>query len=601
MLNFNKKKYVSFDNLKSFNGLLQSSLKEKLDGYKSEVDTKVQKKFNELSGKVQTDSEVIDARKGEASLKAKIDVIDEDIKSVSSQLEHIEKQTKLFVNIKDFEKYKVGDDWSEGINKAIDYINTTDCFELYFPPGTYKVTKPLNSINKIGCICGNSKLDTIIEYTPTTNSTLLSINVNTTLTMYFSIKDITFKCTSKTYKVNGVVCSKGEISQNLWGAGISIERTRVLGFTGVGIKIYAPFMSKLDAVYVGGPGYTANGDIPTGIKAVGIELTGCEGGLNTFGNVNSIRNSMIAGCCYGLKIVSVGNVSIENTTFEPNFINVYAYNLTPKGFCDNIVFNNCWFENYNKDGHSKYGAFCIYEFDEYTGDIKNGQTSTNRAGIYNNMSLVHSSCSNNSLRVTHKPGGGVLHGSLIGSVENEDKDITILNYSSEFGSPIHIGTKYNRIHAHTSFNRGIAHSYSNRNESWIASREQHLYKWKNLTEPASQTIETIDFVIPDIFDTPEILEVRANIAIKVAGGNIMHTKSECMIYNLKNIVEGTNKTTVVYNPWNDLKEIETGFIGSMLSFDRSTKTITVSVKSSATYSINVNLELKASYITSQIK
>ena len=86
MLNFNKKKYVSFDNLKSFNGLLQSSLKEKLDGYKSEVDTKVQKKFNELSGKVQTDSEVIDARKGEASLRAKIDVIDENLKNVDSQL-----------------------------------------------------------------------------------------------------------------------------------------------------------------------------------------------------------------------------------------------------------------------------------------------------------------------------------------------------------------------------------------------------------------------------------------------------------------------------------------------------------------------------------
>ena len=88
MLNFNKKKYVSFDNLKSFNGLLQSSLKEKLDGYKSETDTKVQKKFNELSGKAQTDSEVIDARKGEASLRAKIDVIDENLKNVDSQLEH---------------------------------------------------------------------------------------------------------------------------------------------------------------------------------------------------------------------------------------------------------------------------------------------------------------------------------------------------------------------------------------------------------------------------------------------------------------------------------------------------------------------------------
>ena len=94
MLNFNKKKYVSFDNLKSFNGLLQSSLKEKIDGYKSETDAKVQKKFNELSGKVQTDSEVIDARKGEASLRAKIDVIDEDIKNVSSQLAQIKTNPK---------------------------------------------------------------------------------------------------------------------------------------------------------------------------------------------------------------------------------------------------------------------------------------------------------------------------------------------------------------------------------------------------------------------------------------------------------------------------------------------------------------------------
>lgn len=113
MLNFNKKKYVSFDNLKSFNGLLQSSLKEKLDDYKSEVDTNVQKKFNELSGKVQTDSEVIDARKGEASLRAKIDVIDEDIKNVSSQLEHIE-NTRVDYKVLEWEKDNV-------INKKLPY------------------------------------------------------------------------------------------------------------------------------------------------------------------------------------------------------------------------------------------------------------------------------------------------------------------------------------------------------------------------------------------------------------------------------------------------------------------------------------------------
>ena len=68
MLNFNKKKYVSFDNLKSFNGLLQSSLKEKIDGYKSEINVKVDERFKVLSGQQQKDSEVIDAREGQVSL-----------------------------------------------------------------------------------------------------------------------------------------------------------------------------------------------------------------------------------------------------------------------------------------------------------------------------------------------------------------------------------------------------------------------------------------------------------------------------------------------------------------------------------------------------
>ena len=145
MLNFNKKKYVSFDNLKSFNGLLQSSLKEKIDGYKSEVDTKVQKKFNELSGKVQTDSEVIDARKGEASLRAKIDVIDEDVKNVSSQLEHIA------INVKDFDAKGDGlsDDTQAFIN-AIKYCKDNKFKKLYIPDGTYiidSVGEKSNDIN----------------------------------------------------------------------------------------------------------------------------------------------------------------------------------------------------------------------------------------------------------------------------------------------------------------------------------------------------------------------------------------------------------------------------------------------------------------------
>ena len=560
------------------------------------VNTKLTNDIETVNEKLSNDIETVNSQ-----LVTINSQLTNNIETINSQLETIEKQTKVFVNIKNFEKYKVEDDWSNAIDKAVDYINTTECFELYFPPGTYKVTRPIKAINRIGCISGNSKLDTIIEYTPVSDSTLLRVSVNSNLITYFSIKDITFKCTSKSYKVNGVVCSKGEISQNLWGTGISIKRCRVLGFTGVGIKIYAPFMSKIDSVYISGAGYKSSEDILTGMKSVGIELTGSEGDLNTFGNVNSICNSMIAECCYGLKIVSVGNINVDNTTFEPNFINVYAYRTNKNGFCDNINFNNCWFENYKNDGHSKYGAFCIYEFDENKGDIKEGQTSFNRAGIYNNMSRIHSSCSDNSLRVTHRPGGGFLNGSLIGNIENENENIPILVYSSDFGTPISIGTKKSSIHAHTTFNRGITHCYSNKNQSWLSSREQHLLYSKDITAPTSETIESIVCAIPEIFNTPEILEVKANIAIKTKGNNIMITKSECIINNLNNIVDDTNKTTVINNPWGDLKEIEEGFTGSKLSFDKSTKTITVSVKSSTTYGIKVNLELKASYINSEIK
>ena len=152
MLNFNKKKYVSFDNLKSFNGLLQSSLKEKIDGYKSEIDTKVHKKFNELSGKVQTDSEVIDARKGEASLRAKIDVIDEDIKNVTSQLEHI-----VNIDVKNFGAK--GDGVTDDTLAIQNAINSIETGNIFFPKGEYVISECfIENKNNFSLIGQNAKI-----------------------------------------------------------------------------------------------------------------------------------------------------------------------------------------------------------------------------------------------------------------------------------------------------------------------------------------------------------------------------------------------------------------------------------------------------------
>ena len=94
MLNFNKKKYVSFDNLSKFSGMIQKALSDKLKNVETNLNEKIDSRFKSLTAKEQGDSEIIDARKGEASLRAKIDVIDEDIKNVSSQLAQIKTNPK---------------------------------------------------------------------------------------------------------------------------------------------------------------------------------------------------------------------------------------------------------------------------------------------------------------------------------------------------------------------------------------------------------------------------------------------------------------------------------------------------------------------------
>ena len=112
MLNFNKKKYVSFDNLKSFNGLLQSSLKEKIDGYKSEINVKVDERFKVLSGQQQTDSEVIDAREGQVSLS-------ENLKTYVKKEEFVTKYEYLN------EKFTSEiEEMKPNINENTEYINT---------------------------------------------------------------------------------------------------------------------------------------------------------------------------------------------------------------------------------------------------------------------------------------------------------------------------------------------------------------------------------------------------------------------------------------------------------------------------------------------
>jgi hypothetical protein len=132
MLNFNKKKYVSFDNLKSFNGLLQSSLKEKIDGYKSEINVKVDERFKVLSGQQQKDSEVIDAREGQVSLS-------ENLKTYVKKEEHENLDNKISNQIEEIKtdiltmsnEVEVNTEYintnKSAIQRVIDFVNSFRC------------------------------------------------------------------------------------------------------------------------------------------------------------------------------------------------------------------------------------------------------------------------------------------------------------------------------------------------------------------------------------------------------------------------------------------------------------------------------------------
>ena len=83
MLNFNKKKYVSFDNLNKFSGMIQRVLGDKLKNVEVNLNERIDSRFKSLTAKEQADSEVVEAREGKVSLV-------ENLKTYTKKKEHLE-------------------------------------------------------------------------------------------------------------------------------------------------------------------------------------------------------------------------------------------------------------------------------------------------------------------------------------------------------------------------------------------------------------------------------------------------------------------------------------------------------------------------------
>ena len=108
MLNFNKKKYVSFDNLSKFSGMIQKALNDKFKNVETNLNEKIDSRFKSLTAKEQGDSEVIDAREGQVSLS-------ENLKTYVKKEEHENLDNKVSNQIEEMKP---------NVNANTEYINT---------------------------------------------------------------------------------------------------------------------------------------------------------------------------------------------------------------------------------------------------------------------------------------------------------------------------------------------------------------------------------------------------------------------------------------------------------------------------------------------
>jgi hypothetical protein len=132
MLNFNKKKYVSFDNLSKFSGMIQKALSDKLKNVETNLNEKIDSRFKSLTAKEQGDSEVIDAREGQVSLS-------ENLKTYVKKEEHENLDNKISNQIEEIKtdiltmsnEVEVNTEYintnKSAIQRVIDFVNSFRC------------------------------------------------------------------------------------------------------------------------------------------------------------------------------------------------------------------------------------------------------------------------------------------------------------------------------------------------------------------------------------------------------------------------------------------------------------------------------------------
>ena len=194
MLNFNKKKYVSFDNLSKFSGMIQKALSDKFKNVETNLNEKIDTRFKSLTAKEQGDSEVIDAREGQVSLS-------ENLKTYVKKEEHENLDNKVSNQIIEIKsdiltmsnEVEVNTEYintnKSAIQRVIDFVDAFKC--------EFKFVSSTNGYIKFPNILGGALIQWGYVTIPVGNET-------TVCTLNKSFSDFNYCFHLTPYMTNGV-------------------------------------------------------------------------------------------------------------------------------------------------------------------------------------------------------------------------------------------------------------------------------------------------------------------------------------------------------------------------------------------------------------
>ena len=521
--------------------------------------------------------EVIDARRPYG--KEAYDTLGDRLQVYEDSNDKYNKTRSSTLSVSDFGAYgsNLGNsstiDESKQINEAIQYAMSNNIAEVVFPSKYYRMDEPMVKLTRRIELKG-LKSHTFIDYHANKNGYFIENAV-----VYSILSNLYITVHDNGYEVS-VLESYNERRSN-WGGRIQLYNTVFKGYSMYGAKIYAPHNNNWEnADFIGGTDI----GIPEGIKPpetkrIGLFLCGydVENGVNVFGNVNQFNNSKFYNNKIAVKMINVGGSQFNSSTFENNWVNIYAPKESPATLnyvSDNVV-NGGWFENDNRTNkaHPESSVLITGTLNEETGvityppTILSNQFKLNQCHFHNSVSLGRE-CFNTSGSLMKHPTKAL---GQINSYKEKipfyqvmsSDDVAFMDLNSKenfFLKDIRTSGGY-KTDSITTNNSGYKYVYFDSRETWKTGR----YTF-GVTNPS--------FFAPDA----DLVVVESIIRANTTDGHYVVTKSRAVLdLELNKMFEGSTEFLGGNVDASYLNKIDDKNSGSKVIYKESTKEVSLEI------------------------